>query len=107
MSYAGNPTLASDIQQRILETFRHTLDVAGRGSLEEARLGAISCCSSIPVHAGAHALRTAAGRRRRGGVDDLRARLDGAPAPAAAAARPAAPPAAARPLRLPPARPRL
>ena len=39
MSYAGNPSLSSDVQGRILDTFRHTLDVAGRGDVEEARLG--------------------------------------------------------------------
>jgi len=39
MSYPGNPSLAPDIKGRILETFAHTVDVASKGNLEEARLG--------------------------------------------------------------------
>jgi tetratricopeptide (TPR) repeat protein len=106
MSYAGNPSLAPDVQKRILDTFRHTLDVAARGSLEEARLG----CDFIlqldsqftPAHTLSERLRGASGPLA---LDDLRARLDGVPAaPAvtpAAAPRPAPAPAVA-----PPAQPR-
>ncbi|HEV8239079.1 MAG TPA: hypothetical protein VGS57_06915 [Thermoanaerobaculia bacterium] len=103
MSYAGNPSLPADVQKRILETFRHTLDVAARGSLEEARLG----CDFVlqldsqftPASVLADRLRGASGPLA---IDDLRARLDGESAPAAAATvsqpvqpRPAAPAPAA------------
>src|SRR6185503_11450311 len=98
MSYAGNPSLPSDVQQRILETFRHTLDVAARGSLEEARLG----CDFVLQLDSQFKLAQVLSERLRGAsgpveVDDIRAQLDGAPAaaPAAAPARPAAAPAAA------------
>ncbi len=88
MSYAGNPSLAPDVQKRILETFRHTLDVAARGSLEEARLG----CDFIlqldsqfsPAHTLSERLRGASGPVE---IGDLRARLDGAPAAARGARR--------------------
>ena len=114
MSYAGNPSLPADVQKRILETFRHTLDVAARGSLEEARLG----CDFVLQLDSQFSLASVLSERLRGAsgpvaVDDIRARLDGeaaaapaaASAPAAAAAtvpqpaqsRPAAPPAAAPP----------
>ena len=91
MSYAGNPSLPADVQKRILETFRHTLDVAARGSLEEARLG----CDFVlqldsqfaPASVLAERLRGASGPVA---VDDLRARIDGEPAPAAPAAKPSA-----------------
>src|SRR4029077_16678332 len=56
MSYAGNPNLAPDIQKRILETFRHTLDVAARGGLEEARLGCDFVMQLDPQFAPAQAL---------------------------------------------------
>ena len=120
MSYAGNPSLPADVQKRILETFRHTLDVAARGSLEEARLG----CDFVLQLDSQFTLASLLSERLRGAsgpvaVDDIRARLDGeaagapvaaappaAPRPAAATApqpvqpRPAAPPAApARDLR--------
>lgn len=102
MSYAGNPNLAPDVQKRILDTFRHTLDVAARGGLEEARLGCDFVLQLDPYFDLAQAL----SERLRGAtgplaVDDLKARLDGVAgsAPAAPQARPAAPaaPAAPRP----------
>ena len=117
MSYAGNPSLPSDVQKRILETFRHTLDVAARGSLEEARLG----CDFVLQLDGQFSLAQLLSERLRGAsgpveVSDLRARLDGDPAPApapAAAPRPAAPtapvaaqPRPAAPATAPPAQPR-
>ncbi len=101
MSYAGNPSLAPDVKQRIVETFRHTLDVAARGSLEEARLGCDFVMQLDPHFTLAQALSD-----RLGGasgpvqVDDLRARLDGA-----AAAPPSAPRAAAAPAPAPQPRP--
>lgn len=39
MSYAGNPSLAPEIQQRILSTFRQTQELAAQGSNQEAILG--------------------------------------------------------------------
>ena len=90
MSYAGNPSLPADVQKRILETFRHTLDVAARGSLEEARLG----CDFVLQLDSQFTLASVLADRLRGAsgpvaIDDLRARLDGesAPAPAATALR--------------------
>ena len=39
MTYLGNPSLAPDVQQRILATFEQTLDLAAAGSRQEALLG--------------------------------------------------------------------
>jgi tetratricopeptide (TPR) repeat protein len=39
MSYAGNPSLSSDIQTRVLGTFEQTLGLAAEGSRQEALLG--------------------------------------------------------------------
>lgn len=39
MTYSGNPSLDPDVKTRVLETFRHSLDKAEQGALEEARLG--------------------------------------------------------------------
>ena len=39
MSYAGNPSLSSDIQNRVLGTFEQTLGLAADGSRQEALLG--------------------------------------------------------------------
>lgn len=39
MSYAGNPSLSSDIQNRVLGTFEQTLRLAAEGSRQEALLG--------------------------------------------------------------------
>jgi tetratricopeptide (TPR) repeat protein len=39
MSYPGDPALASDVKQRILTTFRQTLELAAKGSRQEALLG--------------------------------------------------------------------
>lgn len=80
MSYAGNPSLAPDVRERILETFRHTLDGAARGSVEEARLG----CDFIlrldplftPAQLLADRLRGASGPVS---VGDLRERADNGP----------------------------
>jgi hypothetical protein len=94
MSYAGNPNLAPDVQKRILETFRHTLDVAARGNPEEARLG----CDFVlqldprftPAHTLAERLRGASGPVSVGDLRTSGMQGDGA---AAAKAAPAAPPA--------------
>lgn len=39
MSYAGNPSLSSDVQKRVLGTFEQTLGLASEGSRQEALLG--------------------------------------------------------------------
>jgi hypothetical protein len=39
MSYPGNSTLGKETQQRLLKTFEQTLDLAQRGSAQEALLG--------------------------------------------------------------------
>src|ERR1700688_540856 len=39
MTYPGNQSLASDVQQRIHSTFEHTLGLAEKGSRQEALLG--------------------------------------------------------------------
>ena len=39
MSYPGDPALASDVKQRILTTFQQTLELATKGSRQEALLG--------------------------------------------------------------------
>ena len=98
MSYAGNPHLAPDVQKRILDTFRHTLDVAARGGLEEARLG---CDFVLQLDPGFALAKTLSERLHDAGgpvaVDDLRERLDGVPAvaPAVPPPRMTSPPPAA------------
>ena len=93
MSYAGNPSLAPEVRSRIVETFRHTLDVASRGSLEEARLGCDFILQLDPLFAPAQTLserlRAAAGPVA---FEELLQRLDGDGVGAAAAAGPAAAP---------------
>ena len=39
MSYSGNPSVSSDVKQRILSTFDQTLELAREGSRQEALLG--------------------------------------------------------------------
>jgi tetratricopeptide (TPR) repeat protein len=39
MSYSGNPSVSSDVKQRILTTFDQTLELAREGSRQEALLG--------------------------------------------------------------------
>ncbi len=39
MTYPGNPSLSADAQQRILGTFKQTLDLAEQGNRQEALLG--------------------------------------------------------------------
>ena len=39
MNYAGNPSLSRDVQQRVLDTFEQTLNLAAEGSRQEALLG--------------------------------------------------------------------
>lgn len=80
MSYAGNPSLSSDVQKRILSTFEQTLGLAAEGSRQEALLG----CDFVlrmdpqfdPARQLLERLRNSAGAVR---VDDLAA----SPSPAA------------------------
>src|SRR5215210_4006041 len=39
MSYSGNSSLSRDVQQRVLDTFEQTLNLAAEGSRQEALLG--------------------------------------------------------------------
>ncbi|HYN21091.1 MAG TPA: hypothetical protein VE078_09035 [Thermoanaerobaculia bacterium] len=80
MSYAGNPSLSSDVQKRVLSTFEQTLGLAAEGSRQEALLG----CDFVlrmdpqfdPARQLLERLRNSAGAVR---VDDLAA----SPPPAA------------------------
>ena len=79
MSYPGNTSLADEIQQKILDTFRQTLDLAESGKREEALLG----CDFVrrldpqfePVNTLSERLEAQAGAVP---VDDLRLALAGA-----------------------------
>lgn len=84
MSYSGNPSLSRDVQQRILDTFGQTLDLAAGGSRQEALLGCDFVLRMDPQFAPARQLQD---RLKNGGavaVDDLRRLVDpSASAPAA------------------------
>jgi hypothetical protein len=56
MTYPGNPSVAPDVRQRIVDTFVHTLGVAATGALEEARLGCDFVLRLDPLFAPAQAL---------------------------------------------------
>ena len=81
MSYSGNPSLSSDVQQRILGTFDQTLGLATEGSRQEALLG----CDFVlrldpqfePARRLQERLKAGSGPVR---VDDLRALVSAAPA---------------------------
>ena len=91
MSYPGNATLTADTQQRLLRTFEQTLDLAARGSAQEALLG---CDFILRMDPQFEPARTLLNRLNASigaiTVDDLR----GTP-PAATAAAPAPVPAPA------------
>ncbi|HVS62921.1 MAG TPA: hypothetical protein VMT85_05360 [Thermoanaerobaculia bacterium] len=70
MSYPGNSSLAPEIQNRILSTFRQTIELAEKGRLQEARLG---CEFILKMDSQFSAARK------------LRERLEGASAPVKAA----------------------
>lgn len=78
MSYSGNPALAQDVQERILSTFRQTLDLAAAGSVQEATLG---CDFILRMDPQFEAARTLLGRLEQATgpvvVDDLRRTIDG------------------------------
>jgi tetratricopeptide (TPR) repeat protein len=95
MTYPGNPSLALDVQRRIVETFLHTLDTAESGSLEEAKLGCDFVLRLDPLFAPAQALSDRLGEAS-GPLDvaDLRQRVEAPqqePQPPAEPARPSAP----------------
>lgn len=80
MAYPGNTSLSQDIQQRILNTFRQTLQLAGKGKTDEANLG---CDFIIRMDPHFTPARTLQQRLREGGaveVDDLRTQVFGAEA---------------------------
>ena len=83
MSYSGNPSLSSDVKQRILSTFDQTLDLAREGNRQEALLGCDFVLRMDPQFQPAvllqERLRAAAGPVQ---VDDLK----NGPQPAAGAA---------------------
>jgi len=56
MTYAGNPAVSPEVRQRILGTFRQTLDLAERGSRQEASLGCDFILQLDPAFAPARAL---------------------------------------------------
>ena len=58
MSYPGNPSLASDTRDRILSTYRQTLDLAGDGRVQEAALGCDFILKMDPQFAPAGALQS-------------------------------------------------
>jgi tetratricopeptide (TPR) repeat protein len=78
MSYRGNPDLAPDVQERIVSTFRQTLDLAAGGSVQEATLG---CDFILRMDPDFEPARTLLGRLEQAGgpvgVDDLRGAADG------------------------------
>lgn len=73
MSYPGNPALPPDVQERILQTYGQSLDLAAAGKLQEARLGCDFVRRLDPMFAPANKLQArladAAGAIP---VDDLR-----------------------------------
>src|SRR5579864_6463353 len=91
MTYPGNSSLASDVQQRILSTFEHTLGLAEKGSRQEALLGCDFVLRMDPLFEPARRLQErlepATGPLA---VDDLR-RMEPAPASTPAAGPAAAP----------------
>ena len=80
MSYPGNPSLPSDVQQRIRSTFEHTLGLAEGGSRQEALLGCDFVLRMDPLFEPARRLQE---RLEAGNgplpVDDLRQLANAAP----------------------------
>ena len=117
MSYSGDPALASDVKQRILTTFRQTLDLATKGSRQEALLGCDFILRLDPhfgpartlqqlVQAGRSGPRSRGALRRRRSRRRRRLRRPCAFAGAGRRLRGAAARAARRPARPPPLSPR-
>ncbi len=83
MSYPGNASISLDTQRRLLQTFEQTLDLAERGSRQEALLGCDFILRMDPAFAPARALFERLGQGAGPvAIDDLR--LDAAPAADAA-----------------------
>jgi tetratricopeptide (TPR) repeat protein len=87
MTYPGTPSLAAEIQQRILSTFQQTLELASQGKTHEALLG---CDFILRLDAGFEPARTLMGRLGESGgtaveVADLK-RMAGLAVPASGAA---------------------
>jgi len=87
MSYRGNPSLAPDVQERIVQTFRQTLELAAGGSVHEATLG---CDFILRLDPEFEPARTLLGRLEAAGgpvgVDDLERAVDGGGGAAGASA---------------------
>ncbi|HEV2855595.1 MAG TPA: hypothetical protein VHC97_22595 [Thermoanaerobaculia bacterium] len=87
MSYSGNPSVSSEVKQRILSTFDQTLELAREGSRQEALLGCDFVLRMDPQFQPAQVLqerlRSSSGPVR---VDDLKNSQGGGTALAAAAA---------------------
>lgn len=78
MTYPGNPSLARDVQQRVLDTFGQTLDLVNEGSRQEALLGCDFVLRMDPQFDPARRLQERL-RSSAGAVvdtDDLRAAVD-------------------------------
>jgi tetratricopeptide (TPR) repeat protein len=84
MSYPGNPSISLDTQRRLLQTFDQTLDLASKGSRQEALLG---CDFILRMDPAFEPARTLFDRLGRGSgpvpVDDLRLDLEPSPENAA------------------------
>lgn len=82
MTYPGNVTLAEEIRERILNTFRQTLDLASQGSLREAELGCDFVLRLDPQFEPARTLQgRIAGEDAPLDVEDLRQLVSGDPQP--------------------------
>lgn len=90
MSYPGDTSLASDIQQRILTTFQQTLELASKGSRQEALLGCDFILRLDPQFGPARSLQQLVNAGRSG--PQLLELLGPAPAPDPAPVSGAAPP---------------
>lgn len=86
MTYPGNPSLTADVQQRILTTYRQSVQSAARGSRDEALLGCDFVLRLDPQFRPAKTLQQMlAAHREPAAYDALLAELDGGgPGPAAA-----------------------
>lgn len=73
MNYPGNSSLSSDVHERVLNTYRQTLDLAARGNRQEASLG---CDFILRLDPEFEPARTLMSRLERGDgpvvIDDLR-----------------------------------
>ncbi len=80
MTYPGNEALSQDIQKRILETFRQTLELAAGANRQEALLGCDFVLRLDPLFEPARVLQSRLQSGDRVEVDDLHAALpeDGA-----------------------------